>query len=144
MSARKLRLFHRLQLAAHRIQKSADREIANAIELTTSQAAVLSVLANGEGHTQRDVAKALGQNESAATAMVNRLLKMGYLSRKRNAEDARAWLLQLTAEGRTALKAAQLPFRKINRIIEKELSKEEVVHLVDYLERLYDAFEIDE
>lgn len=140
MSARKLRLFHRLQLAAHHVQKSADRAIASTIELTTSQAAVLSVLANGEGHTQRDVAKALGQNESAVTAMVNRLLKLGYLCRKRSPNDARAWNLQITAVGRTALEATRLPFSRINRIIEKELSKDEVEQLADYLERLSDAF----
>ena len=140
MSARKLRLFHRLQLAAHHIQKSSDKEIKTAVDLTTSQAAVLSVLANGEGHTQRDIAKALGQNESAVTSMVNRLLKAGYLNRKRNPADTRAWNLQLNSNGRTALQATRQPFGKINRIIENELSKEEVSQLADYLERLSSAF----
>lgn len=143
MSARKLRLFHRLQLAAHHIQKSADKEIKTAVDLTTSQAAVLSVLSNEEGHTQRDIAKALGQNESAVTAMVNRLLKAGYLNRKRNPADTRAWNLQLTSNGRAALKATQKPFSTINQIIENELSKEEVSQLADYLKRLSAAFKAE-
>ena len=81
MSARKLRLYHTLQLVAHALQKVADREIGNCVDLTTAQAAVLSVLASGEGDTQRHVARALAVNESAVVAMVNRLLRLGYLTR---------------------------------------------------------------
>jgi hypothetical protein len=36
MSASKSRLYHRLQMAAHRLQKSADRAVLAAAEITTS------------------------------------------------------------------------------------------------------------
>ena len=68
MSASKSRLYHRLQLAAHRLQKSADRAVLAAAEITTAQAAVLMLVAGG-ANSQREVATQLGLNESAVTAM---------------------------------------------------------------------------
>ena len=71
MSASKSRLYHRLQLAAHRLQKSADRAVLAAAEITTAQAAVLTLVAGG-AVSQREVATQLGLDESAVTAMARR------------------------------------------------------------------------
>jgi len=140
MSASKSRLYHRLQLAAHRLQKSADRAVLAAAEITTAQAAVLMLVAGG-AVTQRDVAVQLGLNESAVTAMARRLLGMGLLERGRDEADARAWQLRLSDEGRAALKRIELPFKRINQTIETVLSPEEITHFADYLRRIAVAFE---
>ena len=140
MSAQKLRLFSRLQLAAHQIKKSADQHISDVINLTTAQAAVLTVLADGERYSQNDVASALGINESAVTAMVNRLLRYGYIARHRSESDKRAWELSLTRDGKQALLAGRKAFNNINHTIENELSPKEIEQFADYLERLSKAF----
>lgn len=136
MSARKTRVFHKLQLAAHALQKAADREIMAVTDLTTAQAAILSLLDTQEATTQRAIAAALGQNESAVTAMVNRLQRLGYLSRTRSSKDARIWELSITEEGRSALIDTRKPFGKINALIERELTDQEIERLADYLDRL--------
>ena len=140
MSASKSRLYHRLQLAAHRLQKSADRAVLAAAEITTAQAAVLMLVAGG-AVSQREVATQLGLNESAVTAMARRLLGMGLLERVRDEDDARAWQLRLSDDGRTALKRIELPFRRINQTIETVLSPEEITHFADYLRRIAATFE---
>ncbi len=140
MSAKELRVFHRLQLAAHRVRKAADRKVAGAIDLTTSQAGVLSVLSGAEGFTQKEIALELGLNESAVTAMVNRLLRLGYVSRQRSTADARAWVILISPEGRDALRKAGRPFASINKTIESVLTEREVENLADYLSRISDAF----
>ena len=140
MSASKSRLYHRLQLAAHRLQKSADRAVLAAAEITTAQAAVLMLVAGG-ANSQREVAVQLGLNESAVTAMARRLLGMGLLERVRDEADARAWQLRLSDEGRAALKRIELPFKRINQTIETVLSPEEITHFADYLRRIAVAFE---
>ena len=140
MSASKSRLYHRLQLAAHRLQKSADRAVLAAAEITTAQAAVLMLVAAG-ANSQREVATQLGLNESAVTAMARRLLGMGLLERVRDEADARAWQLRLSDEGRAALKRIELPFKRINQTIETVLSPEEITHFADYLRRIAVAFE---
>jgi DNA-binding MarR family transcriptional regulator len=140
MSASKSRLYHRLQLAAHRVQKSADRAVLAAAEITTAQAAVLLLVSVGGVVTQREVATQLGLNESGMTAMVRRLLGMGLLERVRDAADARAWQLRLSDDGRAALKRIDQPFKRVNQTIEGVLTSDEIAHLADYLGRIAAAF----
>lgn len=141
MSASKHRVYHRLQLVAHRLQKAADRTVMAAAGITTAQAAVLSIVAADGPVTQRSVARKLGLNESAMTAMTARLRSMGLLERLPDREDSRAWSLQVSAEGRAALKRIEQPFRRINQKIEAVLDTEEIARLADYASRIGDAFE---
>lgn len=140
MSASKLRIYHRLQIAAHRVQKAADRVVLEAAGVTTAQAAVLSVIAAERETTQRSVARQLGINESAITAMVARLMSMNLVERIRDRDDARTWRLRLTAEGRTGLKRIEAPFRRINERIEATIDARELELLAACLGRIGEAF----
>jgi MarR family transcriptional regulator, organic hydroperoxide resistance regulator len=145
MSASKSRIYHKLQLAAHRVQKAADRALLAAAGITTAQSAVLHVVAietrAGGSVTQREVARQLGINESAMTAMVTRLTSMGLLDREHDAADTRAWNLQLTARGRAARKGIEQPFGRVNHAIDNALTVEEIERLADQLVRIAAAFE---
>ena len=142
MSASKTRLYHRLQLAAHRVQKSADRAVLRAAKITTAQAAVLSVVvAADQPVTQRVVADQLGLNESAVTAMTNRLLRLNLLERERDDADARAWRLRLSEQGHAALTRIEKPFRRVNQRLESVLEPDEIARLADYLGRIGAAFD---
>ena len=143
MSASKLRIYHRLQLAAHRIQKAADRAVLQASGVTTAQAAVLAVVASDRDATQRSVARQLGINESAVTAMVARLMDMRLIERVRDDEDARTWRLHLTAEGRAGLKKIEGPFRRINERIEAAIDPNALEQLADHLGRIGETFAED-
>lgn len=140
MSASKHRVYHRLQLASHRLQKAADRACLNAAGITTAQAAVLSIVGSEGPASQRSVARKLGLNESAMTAMTTRLRNLRLLDRLPDETDSRAWSLRLTADGRAALKRIEQPFRQINQKIEKALDADEIAKLADYMSRISDAF----
>lgn len=141
MNASKLRIYHRLQIAAHSLRKAADRTVLDAAGITVAQAAVLTVAASGPDVTQREVATALRLNESAVTAMVSRLLKLGLLERTPNASDNRAWRLSLTTSGEAALQASRKSFAAINARIESKLSDPEIEQLAGLLDRIAGAFE---
>lgn len=141
MNASKLRVYYRLQVAAHALQKAADRVVSAAAELTTAQAAVLTIVAAGGAVTQREVAIALHLNESAVTAMVMRLVQRRLLERVRSQDDPRAWHLSLSKRGRAALGASRAAFATINRRIESQFSQREIARLVAYLNRLILTFE---
>ena len=141
MSASSLRIYWRQQLAAHHMQKFADRELASAAQITTAQVGVLSVIANNDGIKQKEVAVALGLNESAITAMVRRLVALDCIEWKKSKSDGRAKILSLTTTGKEVQKNAKLPFEKINKVIESTLSEDEIELLADMLDRLRGAFE---
>ena len=102
---------------------------------------LLVLVGSGGAVTQREVARQLGLNESAVTAMAIRLIGMGLLERVHDAVDARAWRLRLSDDGRTALKRIEQPFKRINQTIESVLDKEEITHFADYLGRVAAAFD---
>jgi len=141
MNASKLRLYYRLQVAAHTVQKAADRVVSAAAQLTTAQAAVLTIVASGDRITQRDVAIKLHLNESAVTAMVLRLVKLRLLERTRSQDDPRAWHLSLSKRGRTALAASRAAFATVNGRIESQFSPREIERFVEYLNRLAATFQ---
>ena len=143
MSAREVRLYHRLQIGAHAAQKYADRAVKEATGLTTAQLSVLTVVSTETPVTQRDIASALGVNESAVTAMVTRLEARGCLRRKPHAGDGRVWLLELTAAGRRALTAGREAFSAVNEVIEETLTAREIAACAGALERLQAAFHRD-
>ena len=138
--ARRHRLYHRLQIAAHGLEKAADRALQAAGGITAAQAGVLTVVRNAGVASQRKVAQELDVNESAVTSMVGRLLKMKLLARERSDEDPRAWSLRLTTGGERTLNAVRTPFRSVNAVIESVLAEDEIALLADCLERLRNAF----
>jgi len=140
-SAQKLRLYHKLQIAAHRLQAEADRAVQEAAGISTAQSAVLALVARARGGTtQRAVATQLGVNESAVTAMTVRLMGQGLLQRRRDPDDARAWRLTLTAEGEAAMKRIARPFAAINARIEKGHGAAELEQFAAMLEGLAAEF----
>lgn len=140
MSARRTRVYHRLQLAAQLVKRAADREVERAAGLTTNQAAVLSVLVETDGATQKEVARRLGHTESAMTPMARRLERLGFLERRPSDADRRAWCLYVTKPGRAAHAAIAPGFARVNRTIDRRLAGDEVEALADALDRLIDAF----
>jgi len=129
MSAAKHRIYFLLQRTAHRLKTEADASLTEACGLTTAQAAALSIIASDGPVTQKHVARALAQRESAITAMASRLIKAGYISRTQSETDARAWELNATTSGREALGETRTAFRRINRAIDASFSPDEIERL---------------
>jgi DNA-binding MarR family transcriptional regulator len=82
----------------------------------------------------------LGQNESAVAAMVVRLIKLGFLDRRRRDEDGRASLLSLTQAGRRELEATKTPFEELDRMLDGALAPDELDALTALLTRVATAF----
>ncbi len=140
VSARDERLYHRLQVAAHAVQKYSDRVVKQATGLTTAQVSVLTVVSAGEHVTQSEVARIVGVNESAVTTMVTRLEARGCLLRTPHEDDGRAWVLQVTDAGVQALVAARSAFASVNRILDSTLSADDLAGLGSALESIRAAF----
>lgn len=69
--------------------------------VTAAQAQVLAALLESEGVSQTSLVGKTGIDRSTLADVVRRLLKQGFVSRKRTKEDARAYSVRLTPAGRT-------------------------------------------
>lgn len=123
MSAKDQRLYFNIQRTAHGLQKIADRRLLDASGITTAQAVVLTLAAESREAKQRDIARMLGVNESAMTALVGRLEAMGMITRHRSPDDPRAWRLRLTKKGVDAVKRAGEAFARINALLDRALEE---------------------
>ena len=139
-SAAAHKIYFHLQIAAHQIKKKADEDLSKAASLTTAQSAILTIIASRGPISQGTVAEALKQNDSAMTAMVARLLKLGYISRERSQEDGRISLLSLTEEGRNARTQGRQAFDRINETLDEAISEEEMAVFAKVLEKISEAF----
>ncbi len=133
MSAKRDRIFFRLQRAAHVLRKRADRALLESGGITTAQAAVLQLAAERKDVTQRKLASELRQNESAMTAMVARLVELRLLTKVRSTEDGRIWALEVTQQGDRALQAIAAPFEEINTMLEHAIGLESMTEFSEML-----------
>lgn len=141
ITARTARIYHWLQIAAHRARVVSDRNLASAVGLSTAQVAVLSVLLANNSASQVEVARELKLREAAITPMVARLLGKELIVRQRDESDRRSWRLSLTDAGKAVLQAAQQPFARINRIVDSALSDDEIDRFAFLLAKVVEAFD---
>ena len=118
------RLYHLLQVAAHRLRMLADREATAAASITAAQAGVLFVIESTPGLTQRGVAQALNLGEPAVTAIIGRLLDARLVDRRRSETDARAVTLALTLDGAAALAAVRPALMRVNAVVAAALGED--------------------
>lgn len=80
--------------------------------LTPRQFAVLVTVSRNEGLSQTDLVSQTGIDRSTLADVVRRMLKKGLLQRRRTREDARAYAVTLTDEGKASLRHA-MPHTKL-------------------------------
>lgn len=84
------------------LQDAHDRKLA-AFDLTTRQASLLASCDIGEANTQGELAEIYRLEASSINRMVERLVKKGFLLRKRSKGDRRQVFLEITPEGKKCL-----------------------------------------
>ena len=91
MSASKHRVYHKLQVASHRLQKAADRALHRRRgDHHGAGCRAVDRCDRGIGEPAQRLARKLGLNEFAMTAMTTTLCAIGLLDRLPDAADARA------------------------------------------------------
>jgi DNA-binding MarR family transcriptional regulator len=87
--------------------------------LTPRQFAILLAVAQNEGVSQTTLVERTGIDRSTLADVVKRLKAKGLLQRRRTKQDARAYAVKLTEEGRKVLRTAEpLAKRVDSRILD--------------------------
>lgn len=104
--------------------------------LSGSQRIVLRALLNNGPYQVSEVANQLGVTLSAATGLVDRLVKARLVTRERDQADRRVVWVKITPEGEQAVQAAEGRRRAAFRDMVQNLPEEDLAQLCDILERL--------
>jgi DNA-binding MarR family transcriptional regulator len=82
--------------------------------LTPRQLAILVTVARNEGLNQHELVERTGIDRSTLSDTVRRMVRKGLVQRRRAKEDARAYAVKLTEEGRKALRTAEPLAKRID------------------------------
>jgi DNA-binding MarR family transcriptional regulator len=115
---------------------SEQQDVAPGPVISGSQRIVLRSLASNGPHQVSEVAAELGVTLSAATGLVDRMVKAKWVLRDRDQKDRRVVWVNVTPEGETVLRAAEARRRAaLSRLVE-DLPEDELAKLCDILEHL--------
>ena len=97
-------ILHLLRRAIQRAERTFGDE-ARESDVTPRQFAVLDALARRDSVSQTDLCAATGIDRSTLADIVKRLLNKGLIQRARRKDDARAYAVKLSPEGKRRLKS---------------------------------------
>jgi DNA-binding MarR family transcriptional regulator len=95
-------------------------------DVTRQQIGTLIALEKHPGASQRDLVEETGIDKSTLKEMLNRMVARGWVARKRDARDSRAWTMSLTDEGRALL---------LDRIDKVEAAQHEILEPLSEADR---------
>ncbi len=124
----------------HALQ-SRSKAMANALGITGPQRFVLRVLELAPGISSGELAEYLHLHPSTLTGVLQRLERRKLLSRRRDPNDARRVLLELTSAGRRVLKKRIASVEAVVRTAISRERGEEIDTAVEVLQRLTSALE---
>jgi DNA-binding MarR family transcriptional regulator len=128
------RLYFTLNQAQHRLRKYADRRCLAETGASSAQLGAMYYIRDHDCCSQADIAAAFGQDESAATGMLSRMEKGGFISRERDPDDRRISRVRLTDAGRATLESADEMLLDFNRRLGKGFSRDELALVQRFLD----------
>ena len=111
--------------------------------LTPRQYAVLTTVSQNEGLSQTDLVEKTGVDRSTLADIVRRMLKKGLLQRRRTKEDARAYAVRLTDEGKRVLASCEPLVKKVEDRILQSLPARHREQFIADLATIIDALDAD-
>lgn len=109
--------------------------------LTARQLAVLVTVSQNEGLSQTDIVERTGVDRSTLADVVKRLKRKGLLQRRRTKEDARAYAVTLTEQGKQVLRAAEPLGRRVDERILDALPAKRRAEFMDALASIVSSLE---
>jgi DNA-binding MarR family transcriptional regulator len=107
--------------------------------LTADQFVLLTVLAEGDGVTQKELARRASSDPNTMSEMLGRLEQRRLIVRERHADDGRALRVSLTEVGREAQRRAMEGTIALREALAALVPEDEVETLLDHLKRIADA-----
>jgi MarR family transcriptional regulator, temperature-dependent positive regulator of motility len=132
---------HLLHRAAQSVGNVFDSVIGDKGGLTPRQLMVLAAVGEDEGLNQTAIVLRTNIDRSTTADIVKRLKRKGWLQRQRTKEDARAYAVKLTEEGRRVLRSAEPLSRRVDTRVLGALSASQRERFIEALSLIVETLE---
>lgn len=129
-----------------RIRDSANKFITNEMDswgakgLAPSHGDILFELLKNEKLTMKELAEKIDRDKSTVTALVDKLIKQGYVEKTRDLEDNRIMFVTLTEKGRGLEQMFNSISQDLMSIVYKNIPQSERDELIKTLEKIKNNF----
>ncbi len=110
--------------------------------ITMNEMHIIEMIGLNRARSMGEVARDLGITLPSLTSGINRLVKKGYVDRKRTEEDRRVVKVELTKAGIQVYRAHELFHEQMVDALVQDLKIEEMPLLMESLDRLREFFRI--
>ncbi|MEQ1714992.1 MAG: MarR family winged helix-turn-helix transcriptional regulator [Hyphomicrobium sp.] len=128
----------------HRASQFADDLFAEAVDdktLTARQLVVLEIVGRQAKLSQTEICAQSGIDRSTMADMIGRMVRKGYVMRRRSRADSRRYAVQLTEKGREAMEKALPHARNVEERVAGVLTAKQRQLFFAALQRILDASE---
>lgn len=105
-------------------------------ELSSGSYPYLLTLNENEGISQNKISKELGYDKAMSARTITKLINLGYLDRKVDEADSRAYKLYLTDKAKLTIPKVLEEIHKLVNLITEDLSEEEKTITADSLNKI--------
>jgi|JFJP01.1.fsa_nt_gi DNA-binding MarR family transcriptional regulator len=128
---------HRIAMLAILLKRQILRIIAkNELDITPEQWIILYHLWNKDGLTISEVANISRKDIANATRIIDKLEKMGYVSKKRNENDSRSYLINALPKAEEIKNKVQNCWKESVELATEGISKSEQQELLIIIEKI--------
>jgi DNA-binding MarR family transcriptional regulator len=127
--------FHSLLHSAELIEKRL-AILLSPIGIKPRQARILNVLSRVGEVSQTVLTEKFDVTSGSMSTMVDRMIKVGLIERRKNPEDRRGDLISITDQGTAVLEEVRDVWRKIDELIEAKLGAEKTMLLTEITKEL--------
>lgn len=108
--------------------------------LVPSHGDIIFALLKSETLTMKDLSERIGKDKSTVTALVDKLLKLGYVEKTRDTKDSRVIFVTLTDKGRALKPMFDAISKDLMGLVYRDISSEEKEALMYTLLKIYHNF----
>ena len=105
-------------------------------ELSSGSYPYLLILRENEGISQNQISKELGFDKAMSARTITKLIELGYLNRKEDEADSRAYKLYLTEKAKDVIPKVLEEIHKLINLITENLDEEAKVITLDSLNKI--------
>ena len=105
-------------------------------QLSSGSIPYIFTLEKNEGISQNKISLELACDKAMSARTITKLIKLGYLDRKEDEADSRAYKLYLTEKAKVIIPKVLDEIHKLVHLITKDLNEEEKISTIDSLNKV--------